>query len=288
MTIAKEAHERAAHEREAHEREAREREARRIEVHAEARELRAPSAAVVRETIQLQGDAELGRRSGGLFLSAVAAGLTLGFSMVARAVIETHLAGARWAPLLGGLGFSLGFVFIIFARQQLFTENTVVPIVPLLRRASLAGNVARLWGVVLVANLLGALVFAALTARTEAFSPELRAEFSRLGHEALRPTFAVQLLRAVVGGWLIALMVWMQPASGASKLAMVIIPTWLIAVAQLSHVITGSVEVLHLVLAGQAGIGDYLGAFLLPVLVGNVLGGVLLVALLNHGQVAAE
>jgi formate/nitrite transporter FocA (FNT family) len=292
MDTAKVAPERGAprHEatrQEASERELREREAHALEVHHKARALQAPGAEIVRETIHLQGEEELKRRSPGLFLSGLAAGLSLGFSMVARAAIEMHLVGVRWAPLVGALGFSVGFVFIIFARQQLFTENTVVPIVPLLRRSSLLGDVARLWAVVLAANLLGAAVFALVTARTEAFSPEMRAEFSRLAHEVLRPTFAVQLLRAVVGGWLIALMVWMQPASGPSKLAMVVIPTWLIAVAHLGHVITGSIEVLHLVFGGEAGIGSYLGGFLLPVLIGNVLGGVLLVAMLNHGQVEA-
>lgn len=208
--------------------------------------------------------------------------------MVGRAVLELHLAGARWAPLVGALGFTIGFVIIVFARQQLFTENTLMPVVPLLHKPSLAPDVARLWGVVLVANLLGALAFAFVSARTRAFEPELRAEFSRLGRAALGHDFGVQLLRAVFGGWLIALMAWMQPASGASKLAMVVIPVWLIAVLEFGHVITGSIEVLHLVLSGEASFGAWLGGFLLPVLAGNAVGGVLLVALLNHGQVAAE
>ena len=63
--------------------------------------------------------------------------------------------------------------------------------------------------------------------------------------------------------------------------------TWLIGAAGLAHVIVGSVETSYLVWTGAASVGTYLGHFMLPTLLGNTLGGVALVALVNHMQVTS-
>ncbi len=93
--------------------------------------------------------------------------------------------------------------------------------------------------------------------------------------------------RGVYGGWLIALMVWLLPAARAARFFVVVTVTWLVGAAELSHVIAGSVEVLYLVAAGDVGVARFVGGFLVPAFLGNSLGGVALVAALNHGQVVA-
>ena len=255
----------------------------------EANELSAPSGKIVYKAILKEGEEELGRTTAALFWSGLAAGLSMGFSMIAEAVLRLHLPDADWRPLVAKLGYSAGFLIVILGRQQLFTENTLTPVLPLLQRkpnASLA-NVARLWSVVLVANLLGALAFALVAVRTAAFDPELQSTFVALGRAALDHGVGVVALRAIFAGWLIALMVWLLPFAESARVWVIILLTYLVGVSELPHVIAGSVETFSVAASGEADWSSVLLGWVLPTLAGNIAGGVTLVAMLNHAQVTA-
>jgi formate-nitrite transporter family protein len=75
-----------------------------------------------------------------------------------------------------------------------------------------------------------------------------------------------------------------QEAEGG-KVPIIIIITYLISIGQFNHIIAGSVDTFYLVVIGTRTIGDYFLSFALPTLLGNILGGVSLVALLGHAQV---
>src|SRR3954447_4524031 len=149
----------------------------------------APSGKVVYKAILKEGEEELDRATAALFWSGLAAGLSMGFSMIAEGLLSAHLPHAPWRPLVAKLGYSVGFLIVVLGRQQLFTENTLTPVLPLLKRKdrTTAANVVRLWGVVLAANLLGALAVAVAVAHTEAFNPDTRAAFAEIGRKALGP-----------------------------------------------------------------------------------------------------
>lgn len=252
----------------------------------DAKERSAPSSKVIHEAILREGKEELDRSSDALFWSGLAAGL----SMVAEGVMTHYLPDSPWRPLVANLGYSLGFLVVVLGRQQLFTENTLTPMLPLLHRRTWRslGNVLRLWGVVLVANLLGCLALALVVARTGTFEPAIRAEFAHLGQQALAPGFGIVVLRGIFAGWLIALMVWLLPFAGTGRIWVIIIITYVVGICHFSHVIVGSVEVFTLAARGEASWGQVLGGFTVPALLGNILGGVLLVAGLNHAQVVAN
>jgi formate/nitrite transporter FocA (FNT family) len=260
----------------------------------DARKRASPSAAVVYEAIRTEGNDELGRSTAALGWSGIAAGLSMGFSLVAQGLLRAHLPDAPWTALLWRLGYTLGFLVVVLGRQQLFTENTLTAIIPLLapngggesRRSKLI-NVARLWGVVLVANLLGALVFAWAVARTDAFSPEVRRAFDQIGVEAMRASAGSNVLRGVFAGWLIALMVWLLPVARASRVTVIVLITYVVGLGELTHVIAGAVEVFYLPFRGAAGFGGVLGRYVVPALIGNIIGGVTLTSALNHAQVVA-
>src|SRR4051794_5906090 len=110
----------------------------------------APPGEVVYQAVYAEGEHELQRNSLELGLSGLAAGLSMGFSMMSEAVLQTHLPDTAWSPLIAKLGYSVGFLIVILGRQQLFTKNTLTAILPLLRkkRMSLLVNVARLWAIV--------------------------------------------------------------------------------------------------------------------------------------------
>ena len=248
------------------------------------------SAAAVRETLRLEGRAELSRSSQALAWSALAAGLSIGLSMVAEAGLRLHLPDTQWRPLLVSLGYSVGFLVVTLGRQQLYTETTLTALLPVLHERSpvLLLGALRLWIVVLFANLAGAFLFAGVAAASPAFSPEMREVFRQLGHEAIRHDPWAAFVKGIFGGWLIALMVWLLPSADAARIWIIVALTYLLSVAQLTHIIAGSVDTFYIVITGELSVVEYLWRYGVPVLVGNTIGGVVLVAALNHAQVASE
>jgi len=248
------------------------------------------SAALIHETIRADGESELRRGIAALLLSGLAAGLAMGFSLVTEGLLQTKLPDAPWRELIANFGYTIGFLIVVLGRQQLFTENTLTPILPLLyhRNAVTFGRVARLWTVVLFANIAGTWVIAAVLAHSTAFEPDVRAAFAEISRHSIASPFWTTLVKGVFAGWLIALMVWLLPAAESARLWVILIITYVVALGGLAHIIAGSVDAFYLVATGEAGLGDYFARFFVPTLIGNVLGGVTLVAFLNYGQVAHE
>ncbi len=253
----------------------------------EAEERASVVAPVVHEAIRIQGEEELRRPPSALAWSGLAAGLSMGFSFIAEALFQDYLPAAPWRTLLVRLGYPLGYLIVIIGRQQLFTENTLTAIIPLLvkpNRATLV-KVLRLWTVVLLANLVGAHLIAWVLGNTPIFSPELRDAMRQLAVQAANVTFGVAILRGIFAGWLIAMVVWLLAASNSANIAIIVILTYIVGLAGLTHVIAGSIEVLFLVMTGVQPWWLYLGGYLIPALIGNIIGGVALVSALNHAQV---
>jgi formate/nitrite transporter FocA (FNT family) len=241
------------------------------------------------EVIRREGEKELARSPYALAWSGLAGGLAMGFSFVAEGILRSHLPDVPWRPLITKLGYPVGFLMVSLGSQELFTENTLTPVVPYLvdRTREKFAKLRNLWGVTLLANLIGTVLFASALALTGIFEPEVKRAFAEIGHETLKPDSITVLLRGIFAGWLIAAMVWMIPASSTAQPVVITVMTYLVGIGTFAHVIVGSTEVLYLVVSGQATIGEYLFGFLIPALTGNVIGGLTLVAGLNHAQVVS-
>jgi len=246
-------------------------------------------ASITHEVIRREGQKQLERPMSAIAWSGLAAGLSMGFSFVAEALLRSHLPETSWRPLVVKMGYPVGFLIVSLASQELYTEQTLRPIVPLMakRTGEMLRRVSLLWLVVLLTNLVGCLVFAWVIAETDTFRPEVREAFSAIGREALEGPFASTLIRAIFAGWLIALMVWMIPAAEAAHVFVIFVMTWIVGVAGLSHIIAGSTEVMYLAVTGRIGWGTYLGDYMVPTLIGNTVGGVTLATAINHAQVAS-
>jgi formate/nitrite transporter FocA (FNT family) len=246
-------------------------------------------ANVTYEVVRREGEKELERSSSALAWSALAGGLAMGFSFVTEGLLRSHLPDAPWRPLIAKFGYPVGFLMVTLGSQHLFTENTLTPVVPLLadKSRSKFAAVGRLWMVTLVANLVGALLFALALAKTGIFEPEVKTAFADIGREALRGDFLTTFLRGIFAGWLIAAMVWMLPAASTAQPMIIVVMTYLVGVGGLSHIIVGSSEVLYLVVSGLATFSDYVIGFMIPALLGNAIGGLALVTGLNHAQVVS-
>lgn len=246
----------------------------------------APPGEVVYEAVHDEGEHELNRHPAELALSGLAAGLSMGFSLVAEALLQFHLPQSNWTPLISKLGYSLGFLIVILGRQQLFTKNTLTVILPLLRKKEpgMLSKVARLWAIVLCTNLIGAFAFAALIGHSNIFEENVRAIFAGIGQNALHPDFLTLTLRGILAGWLIALMVWLLPFAESARIWVIIILAYIVGLADLPHVIAGSVETFYLVSTGGLSFVDCITKYLLPTLIGNIIGGVALVAVGAHAE----
>ena len=247
------------------------------------------SAGVVHETILRDGDEELQRTASALAWSGLAAGMSMGFSLIAEALLRSALPDTQWRTLVVSLGYPLGFLICIIGRQQLFTENTLTAVIPLMARRDLRTLVSmlRLWAIVLAANLAGAHIFAWVIGNTSVLRPEFQNAVKDLATHAADVTFGTAVLRGIFAGWLIAMVVWMIAASDTGHIPIIIFLTYLVGLAGLTHVVAGSVEVLFLVMTGAKTWLAFLGGYLLPSLIGNIIGGVSLVSALNHAQVVA-
>ena len=150
-----------------------------------------PNAPLIHETIRAEGESELDRSVSALLLSGLAAGLAMGLSLITEGLIRADLPQAGWAELVSKAGYSVGFLVVVLGRQQLFTENTLTPILPLLYGRSLRtlALVARLWALVLVANLAGTWAIAVVLSTSGLFPAEVQSAFSAISHHAIGTSF---------------------------------------------------------------------------------------------------
>jgi formate/nitrite transporter FocA (FNT family) len=244
---------------------------------------------VIHEAIRKGGEEELERPAAALAWSGLAAGLSMGFSFVAEALLHAYLPDTEWRRLLVALGYPVGFLIVIMGRQQLFTENTLTAVIPLMANPNGATlwKLSRLWALVLVANLAGAHLFAWVLGNTHVFQPEIQAAMQQLGVEAANVSFATALLRGIFAGWLIALVVWLMGATEETSIPVIFILTYVVGLGGFTHIIAGSTEVLYLVMTGSLSWWSFITGYMIPALVGNIIGGVSLVSALNHAQVVS-
>jgi formate/nitrite transporter FocA (FNT family) len=252
----------------------------------------APRATVVHEAVRKQGKEELSRPAGSLFWSGVAAGIAITASIIAQGALH-HKLPAEMASrtLVSQLGYPLGFLIVILGRLQLFTEQTIVTVLPLVTRPSgraLAAT-ARLWGIVLLGNMVGTGAAAAINTYGHLVSGELLSAMVAVSRESLlHRTPSEVLLQGIPAGFLIATVAWLRAASSGGEFWIVLTLTFAIVLGDFTHVVAGAAEAFLLLCVGEAGPGQVIGGMILPALVGNVIGGTGLFALLAHAQVRQE
>jgi formate-nitrite transporter family protein len=245
-----------------------------------------PEGELIYRSVRQDGEYALDLTSSELMWSGVAAGISMGFSLIAEGLLRAHLPEAAWTPLVSKFGYTAGFLIVILGRQQLFTEQTLTAVLPLMAGEPIGSlsNVARLWAVVLMANLAGVVIISAATALTPAFPPEIHEAFLAIGHASLSHNVVTTCVRGIYAGFLIAVMVWLLPGAGPSRLWIVVLITYVVGLGAFSHIIAGSSECLYVVFRGESTFVEYLTRYFGPTLVGNAIGGVLFVAALAHAQ----
>ncbi|MEP7177232.1 MAG: formate/nitrite transporter family protein [Gemmatimonadales bacterium] len=249
------------------------------------------SAVEIHRNILLPGLKELQRPGAALLWSSLASGLVIGFTFVGGA-FAASLVSAPYKHAAFSAVYPLGFILVIMARSELFTENTLVPVIPFLQSRDSAHflSLLRVWSLLLVGNLVGAAIFGWTLARTPMVDPALQVELSQIAAVATTGSFGDMVYKGVFAGWLIGLLSWLLASTHATgaQIALIWICTAPISALHFRHSIAGSVEAFYRAAAGGAGWGEMFGGFVVPAVIGNAIGGVLMVAILNYGQVAAD
>ncbi|MGW6778575.1 formate/nitrite transporter family protein [Brucella pseudogrignonensis] len=247
-------------------------------------------SAAIHELIRRHGEKELGRDVIALLWSAIAAGISMSFSMMARGILEANLPASEISFLISSAGYTVGFIIVIIANQQLFTENTITPVLPLMDQPSVRNlsRVGRLWGVVLTGNLIGGAIAASAFAILPIFSNDTLGAFVAMGRHLMENSAGEMFGKGIISGWLIATLVWMLHSTKAAHFAIIFLVTYLIAIGDFTHIIVGSIEVIFLLLVGDVSIADAVMRFGIPTLFGNIFGGTFIFALISHAQIKAD
>ncbi len=259
------------------------------EEQAEAHERARPRTIVIFDAIREEGEDELERSPASLAWSALAAGLSMTLGLVAMGAFSADLPATPWRPLIVSLGYPLGYLIVILGRQQLFTENTLTPLLPILTHPTpqRVVRLGSLWGIVLAFNVLGALIGATFLALSHAMNVNAEAPMADFGVTLMQAEPVTRFAQAIFAGWVIALMVWLLPLAEAAGPLVIFVLTYVVGIAGFAHIVAGSVEVFYASWTGRVPWTDY-PAFFIPTLLGNVVGGVTFVALIAFATIVSE
>lgn len=233
---------------------------------------------------------QIQRPTSGLLISGLSAGLDVGFSLLLMAVMYTLVNGVFPEPIVDILVanmYSIGFIFVILGRSELFTEHTTLAFLPVLNRRASLMSLARLWGLIYSSNIAGCFIFAFLaTIIGPALGVIDPVAFGVIGGGLVAHETSTIFLSAILAGWLMGLLSWLVTASRdtISQVFLVWLVTTAIGLTHLHHSIVGSVEVLAAVFAGQGVTFADFGRFLITASAGNAIGGLVFVALIKYGH----
>jgi len=248
--------------------------------------LRSP---MVYEVVRQEGENELRRPLASLWWSGIAAGIGISTSVLTEALLHGNVPEPGWRSLVASFGYTIGFVIVVIGRLQLFTENTITAVLPLFANWSRMHfvNTLRLWGVVLAANLIGVFGTAVLFTHAGLVSDPALAMMLEVSHDAASHSVLDAMLLGVPAGFLVAAIVWILPNAEGSELLVVVMLTYVMALGDFTHVVVGSGELFLLLFDGTVD-SVYVMTRIIAIMVGNVIGGTGLFALLAYGQVRSE
>ncbi len=242
------------------------------------------------EIIATEGEEELARSLPSLGWSGLIAGLCISFSIFCEGYIKYNLPAEGNYFLLENLGYTFGFVIVIIGRLQLFTENTITVVLPVLEKRTKRNFIRtlKLWGVVMMTNFIGTFIAAFLVVHYNFVPPELLSVFTEISRHAVDQDLLHIFQMAIPAGFLIACLVWMLPsARGGTEFWVIIMMTYIIAIGDFAHIVAGSAEAFLLLLQSQISVMKCLG-FLMAASAGNIIGGTFMFAVLAYNQVKNE
>lgn len=229
-----------------------------------------------------------------LVATAFIAGFTIIFGIIALGIVDAlarPLVG-EFAKVLAALAFGIGIVFLVIGRAELFSENFFDPIAEAFRpgRQRIGSKLARLWSITLLLNLLGGAVLILVLSVEGSLPAGAKDSLNRIAEEIAHRAWLATLMRAIIGGALVALLSFLVIASRetASRIMVAYAIGVLLALGPFDHAV---VSLLHLgfgLVGGAAVTAAQAVEVGLIAIVGNLIGGVGLVSLSHAAQAKAS
>ncbi len=223
-----------------------------------------------------------------LLILGILAGALIGYAALVTNMACYKLENPSMIRVLSGVLFGFGLGMVILSGAELFTGNTLIVISVLDKRASVLGML-RNWGLVFLGNFLGALLLSFLTARFNFFGAGdgALAEYTmRVAQGKMTMRFENALVMGVLCNILVVLAVLFSLAGkdGASRILGAWAPVALFTICGFNHCIADMTYCMsglfcvkyyanHAGAFTALGWGRYLAGNLLPVTIGNVIGG---------------
>jgi formate/nitrite transporter FocA (FNT family) len=253
-------------------------------------EIKAADAKELHRAVREEGQAELDRRTPSLLWSALAGGLAINASLIAEGAIHAMTPETPWRHLIVSLGYPLGFLLVVLGRMQFFTESTITAMLPLVSRPSgaTAWKTVRLWTLVLIGNLAGTALATLALAHVPLADPPLQDAMVAVSVAILKHDATSTFWTAIPAGFMIASIAWVLPNAREQSFLVIFVVTYVVGAANFSHSVVGSAEAFTLLWAGRIDLAGALLGSIMPAVLGNLVGGAGLFALLAHGQVHSE
>jgi len=247
------------------------------------------------EDAAIIGEQRLDRSVAGDVVTSFIGGMAICFGLIAMAFAGAAVGGGVDHPsialLVGALAYPVGFVILLIGKSELFTENFLLPVTGVIEGHGTVRQLGALWAVSLSANLAGVVVFAALISRGDVLAAESAAEIVAVAEQVVAYDLTTTFIKAIFAGWLMTILTWLLLAAEGLGPRLVII--WLIGtllvLGQFGHVIISAAEIfMAMFLGADISVGTWFGGVFVPTLVGNILGGVIFVTLLQIIQSRVE
>ena len=227
----------------------------------------------------------LDRSPGRYLVLAILAGAYVGLGIALIFAIGAPLAAASspFTKVVMGASFGIALSLVVVGGAELFTGNAML--VPIGRFAGRTnwGQFAGLWAWSLAGNLVGSLALAALLAASGAFGNDPQRSFVEATAQAkMNLPFWAAFARGILANWLVCLAVWcsLRTTSDVAKLVMIFWCLFAFIGAGFEHSVANMTLLALALLQPHAESLTWLGYVtnLVPVTLGNIVGGAVFVA----------
>lgn len=267
----------------------------------EVRNLSALTTGEILEKVSDSGIAKAEGRTLRLLIWALLAGAYIAFGAQASQMVSFNLLAdpdsLGVGRLVSAAVFPVGLMMVVLCGAELFTGNCLMIIGVLDRKIRISGML-RNWILVYLGNFLGAMLVVALMKSTglwETGSGLLGASVIKTAQAKVQLSFGQAFVRGILCNWLVCLAVWMS--TGARETVSKIFAIWFCiglfvisgfehSIANMYFIPAGIAAAADSGLAQLAGcdvsvltVGNFLVKNLLPVTLGNILGGGLFVGM---------
>jgi len=234
-----------------------------------------------------------------MLILSIFAGVYIGFGAILATTVTQDLSaytGVGFSKFMGGAVFSVGLMLVVICGSELFTGNNLIPIAVFEKEATW-GQALKSWGVVYLGNFVGSLLLALIYFGTGLWKTE--GVVNNLGNNAVAIangkcalTFGAAFFRGILCNILVCLAVWLAVSSDTTigRIWACFFPIMAFVASGFEHSVANMYFILIGIFIGtdptvtattsSLGLGNMIIKNLIPVTLGNMVGGVIFIAFL--------